>query len=1003
MTLSPSEQLTLNFYKWESKGRGYFHSPFQVKIEPPFIPFQHQFIQNERIDEGRVPSLFNKFIKLIQPEEEVKEIEEAEILPLREKEKSLISTFEISYSKKQKTSREISLELLNMLSYSKDTLSFEIVATGTEIKIQISCNQEDSIRVQSLLKAYFPSLLIKEASSYEFPLNNENEIAICDFGLEEEFMRTIQIKQNFSLDPFTSLFSVFDSIENGDAIVFQVLFKGVEYPWAKNILNAVTDYQGNSFFSDSPEMLTCAKNKISQPLFAVVLRVATQSIYQNKTEYLAKEVIRNLTLISSSEFNRVIPLSNEGYDFNEHMKNLFFRQTNRTGMILNSEELLNFVHYPNENINTSKLNYSVSKTKKAPQEVLQADYKIGVNEHNNHPSSVYLTDEQLVQHAHIIGATGVGKSTLLANLTIETITKGVGVTLFDPHGDIVEDILLRIPEHRKDDVIIIDPSDSEFPVGFNLLQAKTDTEKIVLSSDLVSAFKSHATAWGDNMTAVLSNAINTFLESSRVGTLIELKRFLIEEKFRNDFLHSVEDESLHYYWNYEYPMVKKGIAPLLTRIDTFLRPKIIRYMFAQKDGIDFKKCIDENKIVLIKLSQGLIGNENSYLLGSLFLSKINQVALGRQNILKENRKPYFVIMDEFHSFITPSISSILSGARKYSIGLVLAHQNLRQIQNSEILESIISNPFIRIAFRLGDNDAKILEGGFSYFEKEDLTNLEIGEAIVRTGKNSNDFNLKTHKLSVEIGESTRAYIIQSTRENYSKNVFEVEQILKEQLPRLTTSKTVPKKDTKFIEPIELKENITPIIENQDDVIIDLKSDIDKSKEKYLKSVNAQDEITKHRALQNYIKTMAVQRGFRSTIEEELKNGGKVDVGISKSNVRIGIEVSVTNTIDYEVQNLTKCIDDGFNLIYMISESKIHLKNIEKRAKEIIEKKHLKKIFFFQSIELIDYLDAIETEDEKKVEKVNGWRVNVNYHSENKDLEGKSTLSEKILKALKSKE
>ncbi|MEN8775492.1 MAG: hypothetical protein ABF263_09230 [Polaribacter sp.] len=195
--------------------------------------------------------------------------------------------------------------------------------------------------------------------------------------------------------------------------------------------------------------------------------------------------------------------------------------------------------------------------------------------------------------------------------------QGNGCALFDPHSDIVEDVLARVPENRKDDIFLIYPSDSEFAIGFNLLGATTDAEKIVLSSDLVSSFKRHATAWGDNMSAVLSNAINTFLESSRDGTLIELKRFLLEEDFRNVFLTSVEDPSIHYYWNNEYAMVRKGIAPLLTRIDAFLRPKILRYMLAQNKGVDFRACIEEKKIVLINLSQGLIGEENSFLLGSI--------------------------------------------------------------------------------------------------------------------------------------------------------------------------------------------------------------------------------------------------------------------------------------------------------------------------------------------------------------------------------------------------
>lgn len=358
---------------------------------------------------------------------------------------------------------------------------------------------------------------------------------------------------------------------------------------------------------------------------------------------------------------------------------------------------------------------------------------------------------------------------------------------------------MRIPEHRKDDVILIDPSDLDFPIGFNLLHATTEAEKIVLSSDLVSAFKHHATAWGDKMSAVLSQAINTFLESSRGGTLIELKRFLLEDAFRKQFLESVEDPSIHYYWEHEYYMVKKGIAPLLTRIDIFLRPKTMQYMLAQKQGIDFVKCISEKKIVLIKLSQGLIGEENSYLLGSLFLSKFNQVAHARQSLPKEQRHPYYIYLDEFQNFITPSISTILSSARKYGLGLILVHQELAQIGDTKILNSVISNAYTRICFRLGNNDAKKLESGFSYFEQDDLQGLNIGETIVCIGGNNNDFNMKTSKMSEindEISSGIKDYIIQNTRNNYAKPKAEIEELLVSLLPKISRKIISKKQDVK---------------------------------------------------------------------------------------------------------------------------------------------------------------------------------------------------------------
>ncbi len=616
-----------------------------------------------------------------------------------------------------------------------------------------------------------------------------------------------------------------------------------------------------------------------------------------------------------------------------------------------------------------------------------------------------------LRHTHIIGATGIGKSTLIANMMIEDMKLGNDCALFDPHGDIVEDILLRIPEHRKNDVIVIDPSDTEYPIGFNLLGASTEPEKIVLSSDLVSSFKRHATAWGDNMTAVLSNAINAFLESSKSGTLIELKRFLLEDTFRKEFLQSVEDPSIHYYWEHEYYMVKKGIAPLLTRIDTFLRPKIIRSMLAQKSGIDFKECIEEKKIVLIKLSQGLIGEENSFLLGSIFLSKFNQVAQGRQSLSKSERHPYYIYLDEFQNFITPSITRILSGARKYGLGLLLAHQELGQIEESKILNSIISNPHTRICFRLGDNDAKRLEQGFSYFQQDDLQSLRIGQAIMRIGSANNDCNISTFPLpnfDTETAQSIKSTIVQNTRSNYAKPKVEIDELLKELLPKVGNVKR--KKDSaqeNIVSEIKQEEKEIPStptiiksIEIPQTHIHEDTSEIETQKNTYLKQEEEKETIRRHRSIQDYIKTLASPRGFLTSIEHETDDGGRVDALLIKDTLSIACEVSVTNSIDYEVQNIQKCILAGYSHICMVSESNIHLKNIKKRTKEHISKEAFKKVRFMPPQEIAKFLDSFEKKKQKK--RVRGYRVKSNYTDvQGNDAKDKgSTLKNILLKSLK---
>ncbi|MCI5050849.1 MAG: type IV secretion system DNA-binding domain-containing protein [Candidatus Pacebacteria bacterium] len=1019
MSLTYSEQATLSFYAWDYRYRGYYHFESPIDIEPPYRSFQFPVQQsNSKIDDGRVPSLFQSIGKLLSPpskKEEPQEIEELEPRFLAPESAPLYVGFSITFPKGQDILPRVNREFLNMLAYSEHPISFEIVGTSESITIQFVCNKQDRSRIESHIRAYFPTVIIKDVDCSDFSFDSSRDVAIADFGLNDEFVRPIATSDNFSIDPLTSMIATMEYLQPNDVVVFQAIFKGITSPLAKDISYAVSDGAGGSFFSDGPEMPLCAKNKISNPLFSVVMRIATQGSDNHRSQYLAQELARSITAVSHSEYNKLIPLTNEGYSYDFHYYNLHNRLSNRLGFILNSQELNTFVHYPNKTVMSSKLGLQDGKTKQVPSSVTRQKYFLGINTHNGDETEVMLNDEMRLRHTHIIGATGVGKSTLIANMLIEDMKRGNGCTLFDPHGDIVEDVLMRIPENRKNDVIIIDPSDSEYAIGFNLLGASTDAEKIVLSSDLVSSFKRHATAWGDNMSAVLSNAINTFLESSRGGTLIELKRFLLEDSFRNEFLTSVEDPSIHYYWNNEYAMVRKGIAPLLTRIDTFLRPKILRYILAQTKGVDFRACIEEKKIVLIKLSQGLIGEENSFLLGSIFLSKFNQVAQGRQSLPKSERHPYYIYLDEFQNFITPSITRILSGARKYGLGLVLAHQELAQIDGTQTLNSVISNTYIRICFRLGDVDAKRLESGFSYFEQEDLQSLGIGQAIMRVGSSNDDFNIQTFPLP-EVEDNTdvnRDSIVANTRNNYSKPKAELDNLLAFLLPKQPAKKAKSKAETsepkieKSVEPkivenkkSEVEKSITETKPSPKTENSEINDDLEARKEKYLQQAEEQEIVRQHRSIQNYVHSMALQRGFKATLEDSTLNGGKVDVSLLKDDIRIAIEISVTNRVDYEVQNIQKCLDDNYSLVYMISENEKHLTNIKEQALKTIAKKQHSNIHFFKTEELQLYLDAL-IQPQQKVKRVRGYRVKVDYKTDN-DTSKQSSITDIIMKALRGK-
>lgn len=984
MSLTASERATINFYNWEYRYRGYYHFDTPIDIEIPYTPFIHSTYSDTPIeDDGRVPSLFKQVTKLLSPPKEKdapkEEISEVQPRFLAFEDKPHLVGTSIVFPKETEIQPNRNIEFLNMLSFSEHVISFEIVGTSKSITIQIVCSEQDKTRIKSHFKAYFPLAILQDIEIDDFGFSIENTIAIADFGLNDEYMRPIATTDNFSIDPLTSIIATMEMLQHNDVAVFQVLFKGITSPLARDISYSVSDGAGGSFFVDAPDMVGCAKDKIANPLFSVVMRIAAQGKDDYQSKYLARELARSVTTVSTSEHNKLIPLSNEGYDYDFHSYNLHHRLSNRLGFVLNSKELNTFLHYPNKTIISQKLGLEAGKTKQVPKTITNQKYLLGINKHYGVETKVMLNDEMRLRHTHIIGSTGVGKSTLITNMMIEDMECGNGCALFDPHGDIVEDILLRIPEHRKHDVILIDPSDENYAIGFNLLQATTDAEKIVLSSDLVSAFKRYATAWGDNMTAVLSNAINTFLESNRNSTLLELKRFLLEESFRKEFLTTVNDPSILYYWNNEYAMVRKNISPLLTRIDTFLRPKIIRYMLSQNQGVNFKQCIDEKKIVLIKLSQGLIGESNSFLLGSLFLSKINQAAQGRQLLQKKQRHPYYIYLDEFQNFITPSITKILSGARKYGLGLILAHQELAQIDNTKVLNSVISNPYIRVCFRLGDMDAKKLESGFSFFDQSDLQNLNTGQTIIRIGTSQDDFNLTTFKLKKinSCSSNIKDFIIKNTRKRFSISKSELDKQLIALLQSHETKQS-PKEKLKE-QSIQQKNSNKPTVTSTNKNLKLVKDyALEEHKEDYIKRTEEQNTTRKHRSLQYFVKTIGLQQGYKVDLEAPTKSGGRVDVSFTLKRLRIAIEISVTNRVEYEIQNIQKCIDDNYTWIIMLSDNSKHLEKIKIQTQKNISKKHHSKIHFTNSKTFTEIINNLSPKPSSSESRIKGYRVKTNF-------------------------
>jgi hypothetical protein len=495
-----------------------------------------------------------------------------------------------------------------------------------------------------------------------------------------------------------------------------------------------------------------------------------------------------------------------------------------------------------------------------------------------------------------------------------------------------------------------------------------------LSSDLVAAFKRLSTSWGDQMNSVFANAILAFLESTRGGTLIDLRRFLIEKSFRDNYLLTVTDPSIVYYWHKEFPLLKSGsIGPILTRLDSFLRPKVIRNMVVQQKSLDFEQILDSKKIVLMKLSQGLIGTENSYLLGTFLVSKIQQAAMARQAKQKADRSNFYLYIDEFQNFITPSMSAILSGARKYHLGLILVHQDMQQLNkyDTELASSVVANAGTRICFRLGDTDAKRFENGFSFFDAHDLQNLDTGEAIIRIERPENDCNLQTltfDDMQAEVALEIKERVIGYSRKTYGTPKEAVETSLK----NIHTDFEYPLETQRPEE--KVKHILNPPRGHVGPTPITLSSPVTISH-----SVKKQE--TKHRYLQSLIKRMAESRGYTATIEEPTPDSkGKVDVSLKRNNKQIAVEINDTSKDDWELHNIQKCLDAAFDVVVACSDDVQVVERMTRKIAEKFDDVQNSKVLALNPESLFLFLDSEIAKEAPSEIRVKGYRVRVDYQA-----------------------
>jgi len=388
------------------------------------------------------------------------------------------------------------------------------------------------------------------------------------------------------------------------------------------------------------------------------------------------------------------------------------------------------------------------------------------------------------RHVYIIGKTGMGKTTLLENMIISDIVNGDGCCYVDPHGDTAEKILDFIPPNRINDVIYFNPADTEFPIAFNILEAVDEKSKHLIASGLVGVFKKQfAESWGPRLEYILRNAILALLDYPG-STLLGIMRILVDNSYREKVVEKITDPVVKSFWVNEYTkwndrVLQEVISPIQNKVGQFLSNFLIRNIVGQvKSTFDLREVIDGNKILIMNLSKGRIGEDTMQLLGSMIVTKLYLAAMSRVDIPEQDRKDFYLYVDEFQNFATDSFADILSEARKYRLNLTMAHQFIEQLPET-VSASVFGNVGTLICFRVGAVDAESLVKEFTpIFLEEDLVNLpafSIYLKLMIDGVSSDPFSANTlPPLFDEYRSNSTDRVIKVSRERYANDRKSIE-------------------------------------------------------------------------------------------------------------------------------------------------------------------------------------------------------------------------------------
>jgi hypothetical protein len=672
--------------------------------------------------------------------------------------------------------------------------SFEIVAVNSRIHFFVSVPSKAVGYLESQLTAQYPKLLLAPVADWA-PHFLALPHAAGQLVFTNSFYYPLRTyKEVKDLDLLASVLGAMGKLPTGEALAVQIRVTPAGSNWqrmaAAVVARGIPDPASTIGRTKAHPQARLIESKIAQPGFMTGIRLLAVAPSAARAKELLYSVGGTFGVYTLGEGNGLTVVAPAFWQ-KKKLESAFVSRSGDAGprhQVLNASELASIWHPPGLTLAMIKnISWGATLTGEAPENLPvttdNEEEKKRINffartEFKNKTTTFGIKKDDRRKHLYIMGKTGTGKSTLIANMAINDMKNNEGVAVIDPHGDLSDILLDFIPSHRINDVAYLDPADLDYPFHLNPLEMKNEAHRELIASGIVSIFyKLYHYSWGPRLEYILRNTILTLLHVPN-PTLLQVPEILTNERYREKIVEKLDDRVLKNFWINEFakmsPQMKsEAVSPILNKVGQFLSSKTIRNIVGSPTStIDLEEMMNKGKIVIVNLSQGKLGEDNSALLGAMIITKLQLAAMNRVYVGESERRDFYLFVDEFQSFATQSFIKILSEARKYRLNLTLANQYIGQI-DEDVQKAIFGNAGSMVTFSVGAADARLMarEFGEKYEEAElvGLGNYQIVLKLAIDNHTTNPFSATTLPLPRSRNQN-RDKVIRSSRERYAKKL-----------------------------------------------------------------------------------------------------------------------------------------------------------------------------------------------------------------------------------------